>query len=286
MNIGPKNHLSPSSANAWERCAVQWRIFHLEGALSPPDVSLEIKRQTHNTILEFDLAQKIESKKNLGVQDLQEHFIAGIESKAGLMKDDPNRTELVEKIINTETAYFAKIAAQTEPWRKAVVPLAVEQKVEFDLGGIPIVGYYDLKADEKVNDRILDLKRQGQATKGGSGKSRQMATYAIGTGIADVGLVQIIENVTPRIETDEGQITQGLVERTKTQYQVIAAQIDHAIEKDIWLPVDTSDNRKAWICSARFCSAWRIGAKDIRTGRDITCPFGQKSAESVYVSRG
>jgi hypothetical protein len=253
--------------NSFERCQVQHRIFHIEGALSPPDVALEIKRQTHATILEFDLAQKITSGKNLGVQDLQEHFIAGIESKAGLMKDDPNRTEPVEKIINTESTYFAKIAAQTEPWRKAVVPLAVEQKVEFDLGGIPIVGYYDLKADEKVNDRILDLKRQGQATKGGSGKSRQMATYAIGTGIADVGLVQIIENVTPRIETDEGQITQGLVERTKTQY-----------------PVDTSDNRKSWVCTAKFCGAWRIGAKDFRSQRDISCKYGERASAAVAVS--
>jgi hypothetical protein len=154
------------------------------------------------------------------------------------------------------------------------------------LGGIPLVGYYDLKADEKVNDRILDLKRQGSATKGGSGKSRQMATYAIGTGIADVGLVQIVENVVPRIETDEGQITQGLVERTKTQYQVIAAQIDHAIEKDIWLPVDTSDNRKSWVCTAKFCGAFRIGAKDFRTGRDISCPYGERASVAVAIMGG
>ena len=95
----PRGHLSPSSANAFERCQQQFKIFHVEGAISPPDCALEVKKQTHKTILEYDLAQKVTSKQNLGAQDLQEHFIQGLEEKSGLMKEDPNRTEDVEKAV-------------------------------------------------------------------------------------------------------------------------------------------------------------------------------------------
>jgi len=70
----------------------------------------------------------------------------------------------------------------------------------------------------------------------------------------------------------------------QAQYQGIAGEITDAIEKDRWVPVDTTDQRKAWVCTAQYCGAWRIGSKDWKTGRDIGCPYGERAQAKVYGS--
>lgn len=279
----PKGHLSPSQLNAWERCQVQYRIFNVENAKSPPDCALEVKLQTHDTIIEGDLAQKIKTGENLPDSHLTEMFLAGLETRVEGMEADPNRKEPVEKIVASEAAYFAKIATFTGPWRRGVKPKAAELEYKGQIGEIPISARLDLIVDEGVNDRVQDLKRQGRApSKGSAQNSRQLATYAILSGIADVGLVGIVENAIPKVEMDNGQISQGLVERVKAQYEGIAGEITDALEKDRWVPVDTTDQRKAWVCTANYCGAWRIGSKDWRTGRDISCEYGERAQKKVF----
>lgn len=281
----PYGNLSPSQLNAWERCQVQYRIFTVEGAKAPPDCALEVKSQTHETLLEGDLAAKIKDGKNLPDSQLQEMFLAGLEQRVPMMKEDPNREEDPQKIVEQESAYFGKIITFTGPWRREVKPQAVEHSVEGLIGDVPVKGRIDLIADEGVNYRIEDLKRQGRApSKGSAQNSRQLASYAILTNIADVGLRAIVENVTPKMADDLGQISQGLAERTAVQYQGIAGEITDATEKDRWVPVDTTDQRKSWVCTAQYCGAWRIGSKDFRTGRDIACPYGERAQKKVFGS--
>ena len=90
MNL-PKGHLSPSGINAWERCEQQFRIFHVEGAKSPPDFALHAKIKTHEVVLERDLKQKIASGKNLADSELSEIYRGEMESSAPLAKEDRYR---------------------------------------------------------------------------------------------------------------------------------------------------------------------------------------------------
>lgn len=279
----PWGHLSPSQLNMWERCQVQYRIFQVDGAKAPPDCGLEVKIQTHDTILRGDLEQKIKSGENLPNSHLQEHFIAGLETRVDAMKADPNRSEPIEKIVQTEATYFGKIASMSQPWRKATRPRAIEREILFTIGDVPVKCRLDLLVDEGVNDRVQDLKRSGRKLPKGSAQgSRQLATYAIGMQSADVGLVNIVENVLPVVEIQDAQISQGLAERTKAQYEGIAEQITFATEKDRFVPVDTTDQRKAWCCTAQYCGAWRIGSKDWKTGRDISCEYGERAVSKVF----
>ena len=278
MNL-PKGHLSPSQLNAWERCAIQYKIFTVEGAKAPPDFVLEAKRTTHEAILEVDLKQKIESGKNLADSDLSEFYRARMESQAlAVAREDPNIEDEPTKAVETEIAFFDKIVEATRPWRSSVVPKQVEAVVKAEIGGVPVEGRLDLVAEDTLCEKIVDLKRQGSApSKGSAANSRQLTTYAIATGLLGVGLAAIVETQKPKIVTDDGIITTGMIERVAKQYQVVAEEITDAIQKDRWKPVDISDPRKSWICTARFCSAWRIGSKDLLTGRDISCAYGERS---------
>jgi PD-(D/E)XK nuclease superfamily len=283
MNLGPKGHLSPTGLNAWERCQIQFRIFRIEGFKSPPDFALTKKIKTHEVVLERDLGQKIKSGVNLADSELSEMYRAGMEESAQILRDDPNLTTPVEKAIEEEVPYFDKILKATRPWREQVTPLAVEKPIQGEIGGVPVSMRMDLVADEGILERVRDLKRQGRGPmKGSAIKNRQLVSYAAAGGYFDVALDVVVENKTPTMTLDEGQITPGEVERVKLQYQAAADQIDNALRKDIWAPVDHGDQRKAWVCSADFCGAWRLDAKDWVTGKNIACPYGQRAQESVY----
>lgn len=286
MNI-PKGHLSPSAVNAWERCEQQFKIFHAEGAKSPPDFALHAKIETHKVVLEHDLKQKINSGKNLGDSELSEIYRGAMESSVPLAKEDPNLEGTAEENIEAEVAYFDKIIPATREWRQRTKPLKVEERLEGDIGGIPVVGYLDLVADEFICDRVVDLKRQGASPpEGSAAKSRQLITYSILENLHDVALSAIVENKAPKMVLDEGVVTPGEVARVTMQYQATAFQIDNAMTKDIWLPVNHGDKAKAWVCTAKFCGAWRIGSRDWLTGRLIECPFGEKSQVVVSLSPG
>ena len=284
----PKGHLSPSQLNTWEKCQVAYKIFVAEGARAIPDFALRAKQDTHFVVLEGDLLQKIESGKNLADSDLSEMFRARMESEGlAIAREDPNLEEAPDKAVEKEISYFDKILKATNQWRSQTVPKSVEKPVEVEIGGVPVQGRIDLIELDTFADRITDLKRQGQSpSKGAAANSRQLATYAIATGILDVGLSVVTENVTPKMTHEQGQITGGMIERVTRQYEVIAEEITEAIEKDRWRPVDITDNRKAWACTKKFCGAWAIGSKDILTGRLIECPFGQRSVAIASVSKG
>lgn len=277
----PKGHLSHSQVSQFERCGCQYEIFTIGGARTPPDFVLETKLATHRIILEDDLAEKITTGHNKSNVELSESYRAGFEKKAGELKEDPNLEGPLQKAIEVECAYFDKLLGVSEPWRKSVKPLSVEESFKVDIGGIPVEGRIDLIMDEEIWDRIVDLKRVGKQPSKTPERSRQLVTYAMAKDINSVGIAALVENVRPMFTPVVGEVTDGLKERVTRQYQAAAEQISLAAEKGIFAPVDVGDQQKAWVCTAQYCGSWRIGSKDWITGRDISCRYGERSTAQV-----
>lgn len=276
----PRAHLSPSQLTAWEMCECRYKIFNVEQNKAAPDFFLTAKIATHKVLLEGDLAQKIESGKNLGNTDLSEMYRAEMEQALPLAKEDPNLEDEPVNVIASEVAYFDKVIAATEKWRHATNPIGVEKSVNGMVGDVPVEGRIDLIADEPICNRIRDLKRQGSKP-GPAGKVRQLVTYSIIEGLTDVAIDAVVENKNPAMVSSEGEVTVSEQARVIAQYRSVAEQISLAMEKDVWKPVDHGDPRKDWICSARWCGAWKADARDWSSGRLISCPFGERSTTTV-----
>ena len=278
----PRGHLSPSQLTAYELCEMRYKTFNAEGHKAPPDFALHAKIKTHEVILEKDLAQKIESGKNLANSDLSEIYRAEMEQAIPLAKEDPNLEGEAVNVIGEEIAYFDKIIAATQDWRHKTSPIGIEKEVNGLVGDVPVSGRIDLIADEPICNRIVDLKRQGSAAVAGSaGKNRQLVTYSILEGLTDVALAVVVENKTPVMKPSEGEVSVNEQRRVTAQYRSTAEHISLSMEKDIWKPVDHGDPRKAWVCSAKFCGAWRSDARDWVTGVSIACPYGERSQVTV-----
>jgi len=281
MNL-PKGYLSPSSVARWESCQMKYYKMDVLGEHFMPSRALETKKKNHRVILEEDLGYKIRHGSNRADSELSEIYRAEMEQIKPLLAEDPTETEPVEKYVETEVKYFDQIIKETRPFRQGTIPVEVEKKLQFDIGGVPIVGFLDLIANETICNRIQDLKREGQASqKGLAGKNRQLVTYAIGTGLTDVGLVQIVENKKPTVNLDNGEVTPQEIQRVTQQYQGVANEIETAMRTGLFRPVDHGDKRKAWICSFKWCGAWSSHARDFVTGENVSCPWGERSQVKV-----
>jgi len=281
----PKGHLSPSQVDSFFKCGEQYRFIHVEGFRRPPDFFLAAHRQTHATILEFDLKHKAETGHNKADSELSEHYRDAMEKSVPELKDAHDLEEGIIPTIEKEVKYFDKIITATKPFREATTPAKtaagiprIEEKLEFSMGTVPVVAYLDLVADRTVFDQILDLKRRGKTPHSGlASKSRQLATYAQGTGIGDVGFRTIVENKTPTLHEDDGTITQGRIERAVIQYEAAA----EAISAGRFVPIDDGDPMKEWVCSAKWCGFWSKDATDWVSGKPAACRFGERAAVSV-----
>jgi hypothetical protein len=283
MNL-PRGHLSPSQLSAWDLCHYRYAIFNTDlvvtgGARAKPDFTLEAKKTTHVVVLERDLGQKIMSGINLANSELSEMYRSIMEEHAlPVAREDENLEMPAQKAVEEEIKYFDTILDATKEFRHATKPLEVEKSLSGHIGGVPVEARLDLVADEAICTRVEDLKRQGQAPPAGSAaKNRQLATYAALTGIPDVGLVAVVENKKPVVKREQGQVTPQEIKRLESQYQAAAFEIENAVKAGVFAPVDHGDPRKAWVCTARFCGAWKVGSKDARTGTNISCPWGERS---------
>lgn len=282
----PTGHLSPSQLDAFTRCGKQYEFTRVLGYRRRPDFFLEVHRQTHETILEFDMRYKAEHGKNRGDSELSEHYRGKLEEQLPLLKEAHDlEGKTAEKAIEEEVSYFDKIIPATRPFRSSTVPARtvegvarIEERLEFSMGSVPVVAYLDLVADRTVFDQVLDLKRRGKSPRSGlAGKSRQLATYAQGTGLPDVGLRTIVENVRPTVHEDDGEITPGEIQRVTSQYEDAATRISQGL----FAPVDHGNPMLSWICDQKWCGFWASNATDWLTGKPAGCPYGEKSRVMV-----
>lgn len=292
----PRGYLSPSQANSWEMCQVRWASIYAEGNTFAPSRGLEVNKERHKVTLEDDLGYKIKTGHNRADSELSEIYRADIESLLPVLREDPTPLEgSLEKFVQDEIAYHDKILAETKPFRQKVVPVEVEgggKNIEFLFGGVPISVRPDLVSDEGINHRLHDLKHEGQSSPVGLARTnRQLITGAAAKGLEDVGLIRVVENKNPTLQLDpppdklsEGHVAPMEFERIKRQYQAIESEILHAMQTGIFKPVDKGNKRTAWVCSRAWCGVWASDAKDMRTGANISCQWGERSGSSVSLS--
>jgi hypothetical protein len=277
----PRKHLSPSQANAWEMCQVRWSKVYLGNETFAPSRGLEVKKKNHKIILEDDLGYKIKTGSNRADSELSEIYRSDMEQLIPVLKEDPNDATPVDKFIEDEVVFFDKILTETKAFRHATVPVEVEgggQNINFTFGGVPISVRPDLVSDETIFHRLHDLKREGQSSpKGLAAKNRQLITGAAAKGLHDVQLIQVVENKKPTLNLDPGQIAPQEFERVKLEYQAIESEILHAMQTGIFRPVDRGNKRTAWVCSKAWCGAWPSNAKDMKTGANVSCKWGERS---------
>lgn len=287
MNL-PNGHVSPSSVARWLRCGMQEYLFGVKRFIAPPEVALEVGKQTHRTILDLDLTHRLRTGGNMGEGELLEAHLDGLRKSEDILHAPTLDEEGgLGKLIDQEAVYFERHLIASYDWRHRVTVQAVEMPFVLDLGGVPVEGRIDLVE----NGQVTDLKRKRLSKNGRRpsplkpedvGRSLQLVPYAAATGKTRAAFISLCDSTSSRglapVEPASAEITAPQLERVTAIYQSVAERISAGD----FPPVDTS-SQNGWVCSKRFCGAHPKDARDFVTGQLIACPWGERSATTVSV---
>lgn len=275
MNL-PKGYLSPTDVNGYLLCPRRTLIFGIERHIAPPGIALITGRHFHKTI-ERDLRFKILNGALIDDEELLQLHMDELQRDDELCSMPLDDLGGLGKVIDSEAKVVPKLLRAARPWRQRVDPVDVEGEIKVELGGVPILGYYDVRESKRITD-IKRTKPQSarRYTADTAANSIQLVPYAVATSCSEVAWLPVIESARPSADPVQATITPANVDRVTTIYQSVA----EGISAGLFPPVDKSSGN-AWVCAEKWCGAWRSDAKDWLTGVNVSCPFGERASVSV-----
>ncbi len=173
-------HVSASSINMALRCEEQFRQVYVLGKRQPPNLAMLAGRADHKAI-EVSMLQKIDSGRDLPVQDVRNTFLEALEGavsdSGGINEVDQGSDDydLIRRSGQDVVAGYHRLVSPT------IQPVEVEKEFRHQLEGLPveILGYVDLLAltnpapsasffaddDMQTYHRIIDRKRSKRASR-------------------------------------------------------------------------------------------------------------------------
>lgn len=160
-------HLSASRLSMFQRCPEQFRRRYLLGEKERPGGALVLGSGVHRA-LEHNDRQKIESRIDLSVDEVQERFAAALDEKidaeggeSEIVWGDTDRSRTQKKGLALVTAYHTHVSP-------TIQPIAVEKKITHTLPGlpVPIIGYVDVETADSIPERKVTGQIQRKPKEG------------------------------------------------------------------------------------------------------------------------
>lgn len=147
-------HLSATQLSMFSRCPEQYRQRYLLGRKERPGAALVWGSADHYAH-EVNFRQKIESHEDLPTGDVLDAFADGIakslDEHGGELEVEWGRVRLAD-VKDRGAQLVATYHSRVSP---LVQPLAVEEKFELEVPGlpVPIIGYIDTETERAIIDR-------------------------------------------------------------------------------------------------------------------------------------
>ncbi len=234
--------LSPSQVRNFQDCQARWWYKYGQKIPETMTSARALGIAVHEA-LAFNFAQKIESRKDLGPEEVV--YIFGQRwddiTKWTEFRADESPAEMKAKGEALVRLYMTARAPQVQP-------AAVEVAVDGEIAGVKVRGKVDV-IDEAgaINDVKTACKKPSSID--GSYRS-QVATYSqLAPGASGlVRLDTIVKTKVPQLVSQEWRIDASDLHGIETLYPLAQA----AMLKGYYMP-----NRQSTLCSRRQCSYWR-----------------------------
>ncbi len=193
--------------------------------------------------LELNFRQKIETKKDLGREELLEAFALAWKQQAELAQFAERDAQA--ELERTGTVLVQKYLIEAAP---DITPIAVEHPVSGVIAGVKVRGYVDLMDS---NGRIIDLKSSSKKpSEITPDYKRQCTTYTrIMPGASGKVTVQtLVKTKTPQLI--EQNLTVG--PEDVRHIEIIYPLVQEAMRSGLYTP-----NRNSMFCSRKSCAFWK-----------------------------
>jgi CRISPR/Cas system-associated exonuclease Cas4 (RecB family) len=218
----------------------------------PPKAAMTRGTAVHSGI-EFNYTQKMETKKDLPLEEVKEYTAAVFEEKAEETDfEGEDKGKVKDSTISLAGLYHEEVAP-------TVQPEAVEKKVEVAFEGTDytLLGYIDLIDHKK---RIRDTKTTGKTPSESVIRDNlQLAAYSLmyqtitGEEESGVGLDYLVDTKNPKVVQFEAKVT----EAERQRFLKIMDAVAKAIEGEHFYP-----NYNNFMCSQKNCGYWDICHKE------------------------
>lgn len=280
-----KRHFSVSQLLTYQKCPLHYKFRYIDGLKIPPISAMTLGSSVH-AALEHNFRQKIESHKDLKVNDVLDAFSDSFDlaKPETLWGKDEKPDKVKDDGVNLVCAYHTGKDRQGEPFiyrelnqktRKyekkpvkalspTIQPLMVEEEFEvnFDNVDYKFIGRMDVVDDK---NRVRDTKTSARTpTQDQVDTDLQMTAYSMGyrvkTGKIEKGLMMdyIVKNGIPKVVSVSTKRTEEDIHRLLN----LMGRIAHAIDSEVFY----------CSCNPIFCNPNNCGYWDLGNGRG--CKYG------------
>jgi RecB family exonuclease len=255
LNLDVAEVVSPSQVNTYLDCAAKWFFKHFRGLPDVKDAKRALGKAVHKA-LETNFRQKIETKKDLGREQLLEIYALAWKEEAteARFAEDDDRAELERTGAVLVQKYLVEAAPE-------IIPIAVEHPVSGEIASVKVRGYLDLMDS---NGRIVDLKTSSKKpSEIMPDYRRQVATYAqlMPGASGKVAIHTLVRTKTPQLIQQNHQVTPEDIRHTQIMYPLA----QEGMRSGLYAP-----NRNSLFCSRKSCAFWQACQQE----------FGGEVAES------
>lgn len=249
----PVDHLSHSSVEKYLTCPKSWEWQYL---VRPEGISTSEARLV-GSALHHQMAELLLAKANrtsLTLEQAQAGLVEELESKlTNLLSIRPTAgfipSQEIKVAIELLEEWHAKIYRNFHADADKI-----EKKIEVEIAGYPFLGFIDA-IDYTEKEMVIDWKVTKSAkTQSNADTSLQLSTYAIATGIRNVGFCSLVK---PRANAKNWKPSVQLVTSTRVDHQLkwaeeVIAGVAEGIGRKAFPPCSPS----AFLCNEKYCDFW------------------------------
>lgn len=242
----PRGYLSKSAIEMYLRCPKQFEFHYILGLSSPPGVAM-VEGSSHGEALNLNNLHFIDHGENLEEEVVVEKFCDEFSDRSKEIpavewaKADEDKDSVIKRGKLLLPTYFKNFGDK-------IKPIAVERKIEVDMGGVPVLGFIDVELENSVEDYKVVSRCYSQ---GDADSDLQLTIYSKASKKKKVGFVCLTKTKIP-------QAVHISAERTKGDYaaaDALVASVSDAIKKGAF---PMANPKETFPCSKKFCGFWHL----------------------------
>lgn len=237
-------HISVTQMAMFLRCPRQYRFRYLEGFKVPPRASM-VRGSSFHKANETNLVQKIETKRDLPIDEVKEVFSSEFDARVQEveLQPDENAGEIKDAGLQLVEAYHTQLSPKVQP-------VAVERAFEIEIQGQPMTGVIDLETENCIHETKTTSKSASVAN---IDHQLQLCAYAHATDKETFQLDYAVDANTKKPARIESF---PLLRRDLpiTRFASYVEEFLDALQKGSFPPCAPGN----WSCSDRWCGYWNI----------------------------
>jgi hypothetical protein len=251
-------HISATQIGMYQRCPRQWAYRYVLKVKSPPDAAILCGSGMHHAAEVGMLAKSVtgENPEPDDAADAARDYVA----------DEFATGEVVLSQKDTRGGIVDKTVRLSRKWAEDAAPLvdpvAVEKSFETEVGGVKVVGRFDVV----TTTAIVDWKSSGRKpVRTTVTASPQTELYALVSGRA-VNYIYVVDSVRNGPTVHETPLTSDEVNTARSLAVSTVEDVSAGMASGVW-----PRNRNGWHCSPDKCGYYRrcMAGKDDSTLREM-----------------